>query len=121
MIVIRNEQLAAFEEAAVHRFIRETCARLRKNWPAEMQRMDASQLEEAVREAVAFSEKLGVETQRGVAQVINVLFAVNDGHSLDPSPHPWIWELLSRPELPEELKISALLERAGEALDDGED
>lgn len=121
MIVIRNEQLRAFQKAAEQRFVRETCARLRQDWPEEMQRMMPAQLEQAVRGAVSWADELGVETKRGAAQVINVLFALNDGRSLDPEPHPWMREILDRPDLPEEHKISALLERAGEVLDEAED
>jgi len=121
LVVIRREQLDALELAAEDRFVRAACARLREDWPPEMQRMDEARLEEAVRKTLTYCEELAIETQRGVAQVINVLFALNDGHSLDPAPHPWIWEILSRPDFSEELKISALLERAGEVLDEAED
>lgn len=96
MLVIRNDQLAVFKQSAEDAFVVEMCAHCRAFAPELCATLDAGQLHDAVRFAMAQAKTQGFDQRGPVQSFIDMMILFGAGFCQDPQ-YPWIAQLLAEP------------------------
>jgi len=93
MLMIREEQMAVFEQAAVKNFASRVYEHLQKFFPECCQHLGADQVREAVRLGLDRAEHYQLISERDVYLYVSLMFLL--GSSFDEDPQlPWVAELL---------------------------
>jgi hypothetical protein len=110
MLTIRNAQMAALERIPYNSYIERMVSYISKEYPRQFQDMGQIGTSEFVMEAIRKGRRNHIETQGGIAVLIELLIAF--GENFQNSPHKdWANELLAHPTLPAQIKMRILLER----------
>lgn len=111
MLVIREDQLAAFRLAAKERFVDDTAAHLRQHYPAPCAALGPeAQVRAFVRRGMTSAAKHGIEGWGGQTLYLELL--VQFGEHLERSPlRQWSKNILENPDLPGDAKAEVLRDR----------
>jgi hypothetical protein len=107
MLVIRMEQLRAFEKARVERFVAAMIPRLRDEAPEVTGQASDEEIAALVRHGVARAAAYGLESAPQIAGYITCMTWL--GPDFDTSPeHPWAAAILGDASLGPEDKLSRI-------------
>lgn len=110
MLVIRPEQLKAFEREKERAFLRDLRAALVERDPALAKALDASALDALVAEAVAAARSLGIETRDQIVEFAGLFFRFGNGFH----EHPRVARVLRDESIPASARVTALFDRLSE-------
>jgi hypothetical protein len=93
MLVIRDEQLAAFSEAGRKRFEAWMQAHLRRFFPRQCDALGDTKIEETIRYGIERAKSYGITVKRDVCKYLDLM--VLFGRDFDTSPRlPWAGRIL---------------------------
>ena len=116
MLIIRKEQMAAFEGEARRGFEERMLAHLRKYFPERCSEMGEDGVRDSIREAIQRTGKLGLALEYDIERYLNHMFAL--GLDFDTNPaYPWVKEVLSDPEIHSSALMDVLSDRTKEELE----
>ena len=111
MLVIRAEQICAFESAARGRLEDDAADRLRLHWTSKCESMGTAALYDAVRDGIERATSYGVDFRSGIFRFLNVIFLL--GPDFDRGEQgQWARQILSDEALAPALKIDLLVRNA---------
>jgi hypothetical protein len=96
MLMIREEQMAVFEQAVVKNFANRVYEHLQKFFPEQCQYLGADQVREAIRLGLKQAEHYHLVSERDVYFYISLMFLLGSHFDEDPQL-PWVAELLREP------------------------
>jgi len=107
MLVLRNEQLKAFEENGKQDFVNRAKLFLLEQYPIQAKEYSQSQLEELIKNASDRSLNYGIKTEQGIMCFIVLMFewALDFDTNLN---YKWVQPVLNSKEKDEEDKIEVL-------------
>ena len=108
-MIVRNEQIAAMEEAANVAFER----KLSKQLAA-----DTAEMREFVHRAIVRGRRHGIASQADLAEFCGLLFGIG-GPSSEPGEPTWLRRILTDPKLDGSAKVLRIRARASEAAGGG--
>jgi hypothetical protein len=116
-MIIRAEQMAVFERAAVRSFEQRLVARVREYFPKHFQILGEPVVREVVRGAWDRAKARGLTTERSVCLYLDLTCLL--GHAFDTDPQmPWASEILEDPNDPDEAaRMDRLENRAWEYVE----
>ena len=107
VLVVRREQMQAFEQALLTTFVNRMADRLRVRFPAETGKLAAADLESMIRDGIAAAARHGVKDEADVARYLE--FVVTHGPSFDVDEKTaWAGAILRRTDLSGTGKMNAL-------------
>jgi hypothetical protein len=110
VLLIRREQLAVLERIPYSAYTERMVRYIAKEYPRQFQAMGQIGTGEFVMEAIQRGRRNHIETQGGIAVLIELMIAF--GEDFQNSPHKdWANELLAHPTLPAQIKMRILRER----------
>jgi hypothetical protein len=114
MLVIREEQMEVFEQAAVQSFESRLVEHLKKEFPKHSEAMGDAALLEVVRCGRERAAKYGLAGERSVRLYLELMLMLGSGFDEDPQL-PWAAEILRKQGAGDETaRIDALYKKAGE-------
>ena len=110
MLIVRKEQIEAFESATRERFVREMVEHVRGVFPEEASGMDDGELGEAVERGIDKAAAYDITGEREVAMFIDLEIGMNTG---DEYSHlrDWIQETLVNEGLDQSAKMDLIYAR----------
>ena len=106
-LVVRREQMQAFEQALLTTFVNRMADRLRDRFPAETANLRPADLEATIRAGIAAAARHGVRDEADVARYLE--FVVTYGPSFDVDERTaWAGAILRRTDLSGTGKMNAL-------------
>lgn len=117
MLMIREEQMAAFEQAAVRNFARQVYDYLEPFFPDHYQVLGAEPMREVIRLGMERAEPYQLISERDVYRYVSLMFLLGSYFDEDPQ-WPWIAELL-KDEAPETtlMRMAPVYDQAMSLLD----
>ena len=113
MLTIRTEQMAVIEKLLYTSYLDRMADYIAKEYPRQFQAMGRVGTSEFVTAAIQKGRRNHIETQGGVAVLIELMIAF--GENFQNSPHKdWANELLAHPTLPAQIKMRILHDRMTE-------
>jgi len=106
-LVIRTEQLKAFQAGARAGFEEELEAALRRFWPAQCEDLDPDALRVRVRDGITAAAREGFTTRRDIYRYLNLTFFLGPGFA-DDERYPWARETLRDASLDSGAKLDRL-------------
>jgi len=120
MIILRDQQVEAFEDARLQSFEDRMFPHIRREFPAQVEDLGEAETREVICSGVEVAAQYGIESEQDVGQYILLMF-VHD-FDFDRSPEtPWAHEILTRPGLTPSERLNALWERTAADLDQDEE
>lgn len=117
MLKIRNEQMTAFEQAALKNFEDRTIEHLREYFPKHCEVFGEANLRQIIQLGLKRSQSYGVVAERGVRVYIDLMLLLGSGFAEDPQL-PWASEILKDETIADEsVRIDRLYEKAMSYLD----
>lgn len=114
MLFIRRAQIEAFEAEAWRSFERRVSDHLHEIWPAECEELGPDGVLRRIRLGVERAGRYGIKTQRGIVELLHLMFCFGDELDTDPRL-PWVRDILLDPRLDAEAKLEEL-DRYAESL-----
>jgi hypothetical protein len=115
LLLIRKEQIEAFDRDRLRRFEARLCTLLPQHWPDACRALGEDGLRALVHDGVERARAYGIASEPGVTRFLNVMLALGAGFDSDPR-YPWAAEILGRRGVPEDLRIRQLAEWTKKAL-----
>ncbi len=113
MLEIRPEQIKVFENVALESWVNRMTGSIARNYPRQFAAMGRSGARGLVLRAIEKGRVNHVETQGGVAVLIELM--IQFGENFERSPDKsWADEILAHPTLPAQLKMQLLYRRMTE-------
>ena len=110
MLVVRKEQVAVFRVEAWKRFAGRMRSYMAAEYPARYQALGDEGTRQLIQKGIEAAERYGIDTEGATAVLIELM--VEFGERLERSPdRVWAERILAQPELPGQVKVSALRER----------
>jgi hypothetical protein len=110
MLIVRKEQIAVFQVEARKRFAERMRAYVAEEYPARYAALGDDGTRQLVAKGIAAADRHGIEPEGAIAGLIELM--VEFGERLERSPErAWAEKILAQPELPGEVKVSAVRER----------
>lgn len=110
MLVVRKEQVAVFRAEARKRFAERLRAYIAEEYPTRYQALGDDGTKQLVQKGIEAAERHGIDTDGATAVLVELM--VEFGERLERSPdRAWAERILAQPELPGQVKVSALRER----------
>jgi hypothetical protein len=107
MLVIRAEQIAAFESAAQQRFLNKICGLLRSELQRELSPIDDHTLCTQVEAAWRKAGRYGIESQRDIHRFARQWVLWGDGYDERSEPQ-WVRQYLNDPNMTGSEKLDRL-------------
>jgi hypothetical protein len=116
MLIIRKEQLEAFEQVALRNFENEMFAYLEKNFPKNCEIHGETKTREIIRYGIEEAEVHGLTSERDVCMYINLMLML--GHCFYKDPQlPWASAIFNDENLSPSIKIDRIYDKAMAYLD----
>jgi hypothetical protein len=124
MIILRDQQVEAFEDARMQSFEDRMFPHIRREFPSQVESLGEAETREVICSGIEVAAQYGIESEQDVGQYIMLMF-VHDFDFDESSETPWANEILTRPGLSAPERLNALWERttadAGQADEDDAD
>lgn len=112
MRILRNEQLAVFEQDAARRFAKRVALHVGRFFPGRCEELGEDGIKEWVAHGIARAESHRITKRGNVRRYIDLMFTLGRDFDLDPDL-PWAQAILRHaPERSETALVEELLERA---------
>jgi hypothetical protein len=98
MLVIRKEQLAAFETAAIVRFARSRLPLMKRAWPERCEACSDRELLGVLQKGVETARAHGIVGDVSMTAFLHLLFRAGFDF-LEGPEHAWVREVLASPDL----------------------
>jgi hypothetical protein len=108
MLVIRAEQIAAFEQAMLSSFECSLVEHLREFAPSDAQELGLAALRRVVREGRESAARLGITDRDDIRLYTELMFLLGSGFATDPQ-YAWAAAALAEPETPQESRAAIRL------------
>ena len=99
MLILRREQIQAFEDFLLKQFEDRTLAHLREFFPDQCNALDEPQLREGIRSGIRRAEGYGFSSKRDLCKYLNLMFTFGRVFDTDPEL-PWAAKILNLQGLP---------------------
>jgi hypothetical protein len=110
MLTIREEQMSVLRMAAYDFYVDRMVRQIAVDYPAQFHRMGADAAREFVIRAIQNGSRNHVETEGGVAILIQLM--IEFGERFENSPDKaWALDMLSHSTMPAQLKLKLMRER----------
>ncbi len=113
MLVIRPEQMEAFEQAALRNFEQRAAEHLRETFPKHARFLGEGGVRDVVRHGLEKARGYGFSSERGFLLYLELMLLVGGGFDEDPQL-PWAAQVLSSQSSAEPERLEALRARAAE-------
>jgi len=116
MLIIRKEQIEAFEQVALKNFENEMFAYLEKNFPKNCEIHGETKTREIIRYGIEDAEVHGFTSERDVCMYINLMLML--GHCFYKDPQlPWASAIFNDENISPSIKIDRIYDKAMAYLD----
>ena len=106
-LVVRREQMQAFEQALLTKYVNQMAARLRARFPVETSKLEPAELDTMIRDGIVAAARHGVKDESDVARYLE--FVVTYGPRFDVDEKTaWAGAILRRTDLSGTGKMNAL-------------
>ena len=113
MLVIRTEQVAVFRADAQRRFAERMRAYIAEEYPARYQTLGDEGTRQLIQKGIEAGERHGIDTEGATAVLIELMLDFGERFERTPD-RAWAERILARPDLPGQVKVTAVRERLTE-------
>jgi hypothetical protein len=114
-VVLRKDQIVAFERAAAYQFLDRAVDELRQDWPEECARLSPETLRERVKTGMVKAGRYGIRMEDDILKYLNLSMLWSENFDASPET-PWAGEILNRRDLAGSEKIHLLQYRSVRAV-----